>query len=534
MRIIDLDFYADRGGAIFLGYAGEHLSTVLNFHMPAEFSKDNCLYLVNFEKDDGQVLGGSTPQESQTVGEPTADSLIAFRADRDSNIVKYYVPNTVVGATAHTGKFQLSVYGLDATNNNYKLLGYSTQFSYVIDNAINIGTSINFSEDFIAALDDLSSAIANIGDFSELSQEYTDLVDRISAVLSNIEDNYETISNRSDDEIDYDNITASNISEEDKQKYINLYRIKELVVKIKNKISANATNISNLSTKVGSDSFDDSTKINNVVPSNVMDALKKISTALTSLNNDKINKANAIKYTNTSTLNDCVEPGTIYRYTETINGNLNGLATGDYTIIPSYIAGTGKLAQYIFSTTGAIYYRCRTVENGSYVYTTEKLVTRQEFSALNDIVSSMYNNKTTVINETTLAENNRNKLYPTTGAVDDYIKVLSEQGIIGQKDYIVNYSLPAQGSWTQITGGYTLEIDTSLISGYTFTNKTKIDIEPTVELYSTLERSFCTGLYAVTEENEEIITYKFVALNKAPNTPIDVQLKLSEVNYSEE
>ena len=94
--------------------------------------------------------------------------------------------------------------------------------------------------------------------------------------------------------------------------------------------------------------------------------------------------------------------------------------------------------------------------------------------------------------------------------------------------------MPAQGSWTQITDGYTLEIDTDLIPGYIFTNKTKIDIEPTVELYSTLERSFCTGLYAVTEENEEIITYKFVALNKAPNTPIDVQLKLSEVNYSEE
>lgn len=276
MRIIDLDFYADKGGSIFLGYAGEHLSTVLNFHMPAEFSKDNCLYLVNFETDDGQVLGGSTPQESQTVGEPTADSLIAFRADRDSNIVKYYVPNTVVGATAHTGKFQLSVYGLDATNNNYKLLGYSTQFSYVIDNAINIGTSVNFSEDFIAALDDLLSAIANIGDFSELSQEYTDLVDRISAVLSNIEDN-------------------------------------------------------------------------------------------------KINKNKAIKYTSTNILNDCVEPGTIYRYIETVNGNLNGLATGDYTIIPSYIAGTGNLAQYIFSTTGAIYCRRRTLKNGSYVYTIEKL-----------------------------------------------------------------------------------------------------------------------------------------------------------------
>lgn len=520
MRIIDLDFYADRSGAIFLGYAGEHLSTVLNFHMPAEFSKDNCLYLVNFEKDDGQVLGGSTPQESQTVGEPTADSLIAFRADRDSNIVKYYVPNTVVGATAHTGKFQLSVYGLDATNNNYKLLGYSTQFSYVIDNALNIGTSINFSEDFIAALDNLSSAIANIGDFSELSQEYTDLVDRISAVLNNIEDNYETISNRSDDEIDYDNISASNISEEDKQKYINLYRIKELVVKIKNKISANTTNINNLSTKVGSDSFDDSTKINNVVPSNVMDALKKISTALTSLNNDKINKNNAVKYTSTNILNDCVESGTVYRYVKTTNGSPKELEMGDYTVIPSFIPGTGNLTQYIFSTKGEIYCRNRVQENGSYTYTLTKILSQK--------------NVATAFNDTTLNNTNRNKMLPTTGAVDNYIKALSEQGIIGQKDYIVSYSLPAQSGWTQITGGYTLEIDTDLIPGYTFTNKTKIDIEPTVELYAVLENSFCTGLYAETDENEEVVTYNFIALNKAPNTPIDVQLKLSEVNYSEE
>ena len=128
----------------------------------------------------------------------------------------------------------------------------------------------------------------------------------------------------------------------------------------------------------------------------------------------------------------------------------------------------------------------------------------------------------------------RNKLYPTTGAVDDYIKVLSGQGIIGQKDYIVSYSLPAQSSWTQITGGYKLELNTNLISGYNFTNKTKIDIEPTIELYTILENSFCTGLYAETKEDEEVITYNFIALNKAPNAPIDVQLKLSEVNYSEE
>lgn len=534
MRIIDLDFYADKGGSIFLGYAGEHLSTVLNFHMPAEFSKDNCLYLVNFETDDGQVLGGSTPQEPQTVGEPTADSLIAFRADRDSNIVKYYVPNTVVGATAHTGKFQLSVYGLDVTNNNYKLLGYSTQFSYVIDNAINIGTSISFSNDFTAALDDLLSAIEGIGNFSELSEEYTDLVSRISEVLSNIEDNYEVISNRSDVEVDYNSLSIDNLDDSDKNKYLNLYRIKELIAKIKAKIAINTTNINALSTKVGSGDFDDSTKINNVIPNDIMDALTKISSALTSLDNNKINKNNAVKYVSTNILNDCVEPGTIYRYTETVNNNINGLATGDYTIIPSYIAGTGNLAQYIFSTTGAIYYRCRTLENGSYTYTIEKLVTRQEFSALNDIVSGIYHNKTTSINETTLTENNRNKLYPTTGAVDDYIKVLSEQGIIGQKDYIVSYSLPAQSSWTQITGGYTLEIDTDLIPGYTFTNKTKIDIEPTVELYAVLENSFCTGLYAETDEDEEVVTYNFIALNKAPNTPIDVQLKLSEVNYSEE
>ena len=111
---------------------------------------------------------------------------------------------------------------------------------------------------------------------------------------------------------------------------------------------------------------------------------------------------------------------------------------------------------------------------------------------------------------------------------------MSGQGIIGQKDYIVSYSLPAQSSWTQITGGYKLELNTNLISGYNFTNKTKIDIEPTIELYTILENSFCTWLYAETKEDEEVITYNFIALNKAPNAPIDVQLKLSEVNYSEE
>ena len=41
-----------------------------------------------------------------------------------------------------------------------------------------------------------------------------------------------------------------------------------------------------LDTKIGSGSFDDSTKINNVIPSNIMDALKRISTALTSLDKD--------------------------------------------------------------------------------------------------------------------------------------------------------------------------------------------------------------------------------------------------------
>lgn len=522
MRIIDLDFYADKGGSIFLGYAGEHLSTVLNFHMPAEFSKDNCLYLVNFETDDGQVLGGSTPQEPQTVGKPTADSLIAFRADRDSNIVKYYVPNTVIGATAHTGKFQLSVYGLDVTNNNYKLLGYSTQFSYVIDNAINIGTSISFSNDFIAALDDLLSAIEGIGNFSELSEEYTDLVNRISEVLSNIEDNYGVISNMSDVEVDYNSLSIDNLDDSDKNKYLNLYRIKELIAKIKAKIATNTTNINTISTKVGSGSFDDSTKINNVIPSNIMDALKKISTALVSLDNDKINKANAIKYTSTSILNDCVEPGTIYRYTETISGNVNGLEAGDYTIIPSYIVGTSNLTQYIFSTKGEIYCRNRVLENGSYTYTLTKILSQKNIAI--------------AFNDTTLSNTNRNKMLPTTGAVDDYIKELSEQGNIGGKDFIMNYNIGVQ-NWTYISQNnlHYYTINTSIFDNkYTITENTKIDIEPSIELITKLEEGFCMGIYIENNMPTDIRLYVkgYEHANPSNINNINIVLKLSEVRYN--
>lgn len=481
MRIIDLDFYADKGGAIFLGYAGEHLSTVLNFHMPAELGNNDCVYVINFRKDG---------ESSEVV------SHLAFKTGSDTNIVEYYIPSTIMGDNNSTGVFQLVAYGMTKPTDDdkvvkYSILGRSTEFHYVIDKAITTDASnlpITLNEDAEITIKNLIEALKKVGE--------------VQAALGNLD----VLTNALNDFI-------SNSSD------------------LSDKISTNTTNISNLSTKVGSYSFDNLTKINGVIPSNLMDALRKISTALNSLDNNKINKADAIKYTSESVLNDCVEPGTIYRYEESVNGNENGLAIGVYTVIPSHIAEDGKLAQYIFSTTGAIYYRYRTVEkeSGSYVYTTKQLVTRQEFSNLMNDVSSMNYNKTTSIDDTTLAENNRNKLYPTTGAVDDYIKELSKQGIIGQKDYIVSYSLPMRGSWTQIPGGYTLEIDTNLIPGYTFTNKTKIDIEPTVELYSTLERSFCTGLYAVTEENEGKITYKIVALNKTPNTLIDVQLKLSEV-----
>lgn len=523
MRIIDLDFYADKGGAIFLGYAGEHLSTVLNFHMPAELGNNDCVYVVNFLKD----------------GESSSNvvSHFAYKSRFDTNIVEYYIPSSIMGSGASSGVFHLVAYGMTTTINNevkYSILGKSTEFHYVIDDAITTDTSdlnITLTDSESITMQNLIAAINQLGNIQAALGSLDTLVGTLENFIG-ATDVYEQKENNSD--ISINDILTSTLSEADKNKYLNLYRIKELARNLKASINNNTNNISSLSTKVGSGSFDDSTKIGDVTPVNIMDALVKISTALTSLNNDKISKNKAIKYTSTNILNNCIEPGTIYRYIETINDNLNGLAVGDYTVIPSYIGGTGNLAQYIFSTTGAIYYRCRTLENGSYTYTIEKLVTRQEFSALNDIVNAIYRNKTTSINETTLTENNRNKLYPTTGAVDDYIKVLSGQGIIGQKDYIVSYSLPAQSSWTQITGGYKLELNTNLISGYNFTNKTKIDIEPTIELYTILENSFCTGLYAETKEDEEVITYNFIALNKAPNAPIDVQLKLSEVNYSEE
>lgn len=155
MRIIDLDFYADKGGAIFLGYAGEHLSTVLNFHMPAELGNNDCVYIISFldDKDGSEEILN-----------------LAFKTRFDTNIVEYYIPNTTMGSAASTGVFQLIAYGMTTTDNNqvkYSILGKSTEFRYVIDDAItedtsNLNITLTDSEDI--TMKNLRDAIRQLGD----------------------------------------------------------------------------------------------------------------------------------------------------------------------------------------------------------------------------------------------------------------------------------------------------------------------------------------------------------------------------------
>lgn len=511
MRIIDLDFYADKGGAIFLGYAGEHLSTVLNFHMPAELGNNDCVYVVNFLKD----------------GESSSNivSHFAYKSRFNTNIVEYYIPSSIMGSGASSGVFHLVAYGMTTTVNNevkYSLLGKSTEFHYVIDDAITTDTSdlnITLTDSESITMQNLIAAINQLGDIQAALGSLDTLVDTLENFIE-ATDVYEQKENNSD--ISINDILTSTLSEADKQKYLNLYRIKELARNLKASINDNTNNINNLSTKVGSDSFDDSTKINNVVPSNIMDALKKISSALVSLDNDKINKANAIKYTSTSILNDCVEPGTIYRYTETINGNVNGLEAGNYTIIPSYIAGTSNLTQYIFSTKGEIYCRNRVLENGSYTYTLTKILSQKNIA--------------TAFNDTTLSNTNRNKMLPTTGAVDDYIKELSEQGNIGGKDFIMNYNIGVQ-NWTYISQNnlHYYTINASIFDNkYTITENTKIDIEPSIELITKLEEGFCMGIYIENNMPTDIRLYVkgYEHANPSNINNINIVLKLSEVRYN--
>ena len=511
MRIIDLDFYADKGGSIFLGYAGEHLSTVLNFHMPAELGNNDCVYVVNFLKD----------------GESSSNivSHFAYKSRFDTNIVEYYIPSSIMGSGASSGVFHLVAYGMTTTVNNevkYSLLGKSTEFHYVIDDAITTDTSdlnITLTDSESITMQNLIAAINQLGDIQAALGSLDTLVDTLENFIE-ATDVYEQKENNSD--ISINDILTSTLSEADKQKYLNLYRIKELARNLKASINDNTNNINSLSTKVGSDSFDDSTKINNVVPSNVMDALKKISSALISLDNDKINKANAIKYTSTSILNDCVELGTIYRYTETINGNVNGLEAGDYTIIPSYIVGTSNLTQYIFSTKGEIYCRNRVLENGSYTYTLTKILSQKNIA--------------TAFNDTTLSNTNRNKMLPTTGAVDDYIKALSEQGNIGGKDFIMNYNIGVQ-NWTYISQNnlHYYTINASIFDNkYTITENTKIDIEPSIELITKLEEGFCMGIYIENNMPTDIRLYVkgYEHANPSNINNINIVLKLSEVRYN--
>lgn len=511
MRIIDLDFYADKGGSIFLGYAGEHLSTVLNFHMPAELGNNDCVYVVNFLKD----------------GESSSNivSHFAYKSRFNTNIVEYYIPSSIMGSGASSGIFHLVAYGMTTTVNNevkYSLLGKSTEFHYVIDDAITTDTSdlnITLTDSESITMQNLMTAINQLGNIQAALGSLDTLVDTLENFIE-ATDVYEQKENNSD--ISINDILTSTLSEADKQKYLNLYRIKELARNLKASINDNTNNINNLSTKVGSDSFDDSTKINNVVPSNIMDALKKISSALVSLDNDKINKANAIKYTSTSILNDCVEPGTIYRYTETINGNVNGLEAGDYTIIPSYITGTSNLTQYIFSTKGEIYCRNRVLENGSYTYTLTKILSQKNIA--------------TAFNDTTLSNTNRNKMLPTTGAVDDYIKELSEQGNIGGKDFIMNYNIGVQ-NWTYISQNnlHYYTINTSIFDNkYTITENTKIDIEPSIELITKLEEGFCMGIYIENNMPTDIRLYVkgYEHANPSNINNINIVLKLSEVRYN--
>ena len=175
MRIIDLDFYADKGGAIFLGYAGEHLSTVLNFHMPAELGNNDCIYVINFLKD----------------GESSSNivSHFAYKTKFNTNIVEYCIPSSIMGSNTSSGVFQLVAYGMTTTIGNeakYSILGKSTEFHYVIDNAITTDTSdltIELSESESLALQDLIEAISRLGNIETQFDKLDGLTNALSTFI---------------------------------------------------------------------------------------------------------------------------------------------------------------------------------------------------------------------------------------------------------------------------------------------------------------------------------------------------------------
>jgi hypothetical protein len=380
MRIIDLDFNSDRNNSSFLGYSGEHLNTVLNFHVPAELGGNNCVYVINFLKD----------------GENNVESHLALKSRFNSNIVEYYIPNSITGEEASTGTFQLIAYGevkVDNDNIEYSIIGKSTKFYYVIDKALNtddteLNITLNAGEEIVfKELLDSLDRLANVQSQIENLDELIGVLEDFSLCTSQ----YEQSNNRRDTNIN--DILNGELTSEDKTRYLNLYRIKELAKSLKADISNNAENISNIITKIGNINFNDSFKINNEVPSNIMDAFVKTSEALTSLNNNKINTEKAINYKVETDINNCVTSGVIYRYVKT-NTDYESVAlpAGNYTIIPSYNGGdSSDLTQYIFSSTGKVYCRHRTFQNSTYIYTMEQFVTRAEFLNLKERVDALTN-----------------------------------------------------------------------------------------------------------------------------------------------
>ena len=189
MRIIDLDFYADKGGAIFLGYAGEHLSTVLNFHMPAELGNNDCVYVVNFLKD----------------GESSSNvvSHFAYKSRFDTNIVEYYIPSSIMGSGASSGVFHLVAYGMTTTINNevkYSILGKSTEFHYVIDDAITTDTSdlnITLTDSESITMQNLIAAINQLGNIQAALGSLDTLVGTLENFIG-ATDVYEQKENNSD------------------------------------------------------------------------------------------------------------------------------------------------------------------------------------------------------------------------------------------------------------------------------------------------------------------------------------------------
>ena len=650
MRIIDLDFYSDKGGTIFLGYAQEHFSTVLNFHMPAELGKTDCLYVINFVKD----------------GDSSAEPIsgLAFRTGFNTNIVSFYLPNTVTGNTnvASSGQFQLFAYGgytEENGNTTYSLLGKSTIFNYIIDKPLSTGsiaagltfegnsntsTEVTRLLQAISDLGNIQSAVSALNNamtvlegLSENTGLYELTANKISATASNLLNNTVTVTNDTNkylnaisvinalrslkssintnkEKIGYDSVSLlpiDGVTPTSAYQAINLlknyiYSIDSIVTNLEtNKADINEVRkykaVSNFESCSRSDTHYtveyeyNSNDGDRIVPHdgiysvlvNIEPNVKKsqiicgangniyirtstwngsswnaygvaeqiitsssfnplrdkigdttdiegriaqfilnLKSTVDGLGISKIDKDKAIKFATETNLDNCTENGTIYRCVITSNGQI--LASGDYTVIPSFTSNSTNAAQYIFSTTnGKIYFRYK---DGNAYSSLKTLATNDELTSLsntlNDLINGIINNKVTQMTGNESSEDRNNK-YPTVGAVEDYIDA--------GKDYIATYTLSYNNVWTQIIGGWKLELNTALIPDYNFTNKTKIDIEPTIELYSLLEKSFCTGLYVETNDEEETTSYNFIALNNQPNiaTEITIQLKLSEVNYLE-